>query len=174
VYYYLGIFNGEGLNLRDVNNQKDLALRVEVKPIDALMLGAAAYTSVGEREQSTTKDRVEGNARLDVANVLVQAEYLHGWDGAEQAGRVEGHGFYAALGYTFFGRLQPVARVGFLDGNVDEDVAAGSSDEVWHYELGANYFIQKHRAKLQLSGSVFDYDDTPTKTEVILAAQVSF
>jgi hypothetical protein len=174
VYYYVGLFNGAGQNRLDTNDQKDLAARVEVSPLPGLMLGAAAYTSLGEREQPTTRDRVEADLRLEVANALLQAEYLHGWDGSNQVERVQGHGFYAALGYTFFGRLQPLVRVGFLDTDVERDVAAGGSDEVWHYEVGANYFIDGHRAKLQLSGSWFDYEDGPSRAAVILAAQASF
>lgn len=174
IYYYLGLFNGSGQNRLDTNDQKDLAARVEVEPILGLLFGAAGYASLGERDQPTTRDRVEADVRLDVANVLVQGEYLHGWDGAADADRTEGHGFYAALGYTFFGRLQPVARVGFVDADVAEDVAAGGTDEVWHYEIGANYNFDARRARLALSASLFDFDDSPSETVVILAAQLSF
>lgn len=173
--YALGVFNGPGLNRADTNDQKDVALRLEAYPIDELMLGAVGYTSVGEREEPTTKDLVEGDLRLDVGGVLLQAEYLHGWGGSNAGARTEGHGFYAAAAYTLWDRLQPMARIGYLDPDLDADPAGpDSNDEVFAYELGVNYFVARDFAKLQLSGSIFDYDDQKTRTDVILSTQLSY
>lgn len=168
-YYYAGVFNGQGQNRLDTNNQKDASLRVEVYPIDGLMVGAVGYVAIGERELPDTKDRVEGDARLELENAVVQLEYIHGWDRGETE-RMRAHGLAAAAGYTFAGRIQPVARFGFVDPNLDED----GSDEVTSYEIGANYFISGHEAKLQLQLGLFDFDERPTQRQATLSAQVSF
>lgn len=174
LYYSLSILNGEGQNKADSNNQKDVGLRVEGYPIKEIMVGAVGYMGVTERNRGGTKDRVEGDFRIEMANALFQAEYIRAWDvPATGADRVKGHGFYAAAGYTFFDHLQPIARVGYIDSDVDGN-ATGASDEVWVYEGGLNYYLQKHEAKLQASYSVFDYDQLKTRHELIFAAQVSF
>lgn len=170
--YFVGVFNGTGLNLRDTNNQKDLAVRLELLPVEGLLFGAAGYTPLGERELPTTRDRVEADVRLDVANLVVQAEYLRGWDGPSDA-QVTGHGFYGALGYTFLGNLQPVVRVGQLDTDLDANGSAGD-DEFMHYDLGLNYYISGQNARLSASASVFDFEDEPTQTDIILMAQAAF
>ncbi|HMJ15035.1 MAG TPA: porin [Polyangiaceae bacterium] len=173
--YSAGVFNGTGVNRLDNNNQKDAVLRLEVYPMKGLTVAGLGYLAVGERDEPDTKDRVEGDVRLELDEFLVQAEYIRGWTKIEDGPRMQGHGAYVALGYTFFEKLQPVLRVGFLDQDVDQDLPSGrSEDEVNHYELGLNYYIAQHEAKLQLSISAFDYDDTPTATEGILSAQVSF
>lgn len=172
-FYSAGVFNGDGQNRADSNNQKDLALRLEGYPIKEVMLGVVGYTSVGQRDQPTTKDRVEGDARVELGNFVVQAEYIRGWDGPANAARTKGHGFYTALGYTLMDRIQPVVRVGFLAPNTEGN-ATGKDDEVWAYEADLNYFIQKYEAKLQLSYTLFDFDELKKRTEVILAAQASF
>ncbi|MEZ4220252.1 MAG: porin [Polyangiaceae bacterium] len=172
-YYNLGVYNGTGLNRRDDNNQKDAALRVEVYPLKGMMLGGVGYMGVGQRDEPRTKDRVEADLRIDVANALLQAEYLHGWDGPKGA-RTEGHGFYVAAGYTFFDRLQPAIRVGGLDRNIDADLSEGSDDEVWHYEAVVNYYLQEQQARFALSYGLFDYDDSDSRGELTLLAQVSF
>jgi hypothetical protein len=174
-YYQFGVFNGEGQNRPDSNNQKDVALRLEGYPIEGIMIGAVGYVGVGERDDPTTKDRVEGDVRVELENFLVQAEYIRAWDGPSDGTRVKGHGVYGALGYTFFDRLQPVVRVGYVDPDLDGDAAEGnSSDEVVHYEGGVNFYIQKHEAKLQASYSFFDFEDGDPRGEAIFAAQVSF
>ncbi len=173
VYYNLGVYNGPGLNRRDNNNQKDVALRLELYPLEGIMLGGVGYMSVGERDEPTTKDRVEADLRIELAGALLQAEYLHGWDGPKGS-RVEGHGFYVAAGYTFFDMLQPAVRVGALDSDIDQDLPGDKSDELWHYEATVNYYIQGKQAKLALSYGFFDYDDWDPRGEVTLLGQVSF
>ena len=169
VYYFAGLYNGEGLNRRDSNDQKDATLRVEVFALEWLMLGAVGYTSIGERDQPTTRDVVEADLRIEYEDALLQAEYLRQWLGSTDDTRDAGHGFYAAVAYTFLDRIQPALRVGVLDPSV-----RFIGDHTWHYELGLNYYFQKHEAKLQASYGLFDPRREESTHEVILAAQVSF
>jgi hypothetical protein len=172
LYYYAGVFNGQGQNRLDTNNQKDAALRLEVYPVESLMIGAVGYLAVGERDLPGTKDRVEGDLKLELEGALLQAEYIYAWD-RNATERVPGHGLAVAAGYTFGDKVQPVARFGLLDTNLDDDVS-GSGDEVMSYELGVNYFISGHETKAQLGLGLFDFDENPTLYQVTLAAQVSF
>jgi hypothetical protein len=174
-FYQAGVFNGEGQNRADTNNQKDVALRLEGYPIEGIMIGAVGYAGLGERDEPGTKDRVEGDVRVELANALLQAEYIRAWDGPSDGTRVKGHGMYGVVGYTFFDRLQPVVRIGYVDPDLDGDAPEGnSSDEVVHYEGGLNYYIRKQEAKLQFSYSFYDFEDTASRGEAIFAAQVSF
>jgi hypothetical protein len=183
-YYSAGLFNGAGQNRRDDNNQKDAALRVEVYPIDGLMIGAVGYGSIGERDSEPgTRDVLEGDVRLEQGDLLVQGEYIRHWQGPS-GGREQGQGFYLGAGYTFMDRMQPVVRVGVVDHDIDI-----TEDQTWHYELGFNYYLRNHEMKLQASYSMFDVGrndpgkvqrspnrprEESTRHELILAAQVSF
>jgi hypothetical protein len=174
--YAVGLFSGQGPNQRDTNNQKNGVVRAELYPIEGAMIGALAYVAIGERDAPNTEDRAEGDLRLEIANVLVQAEYIRAWD-MNSAGdeRDQGQGAYGVLGYTFFEKLQPVVRIGFLDPDLDE-----SDNHTVSYELGVNYYIQQNEMKLQLSYSLFDnsqnYQDSNGEnlSELILNAQVAF
>ncbi len=175
-YYNVGVYNGPGLNRRDGNNQKDLATRVELYPIEGITIAGAALASVGQRDQVGTKDRAEGDLRLEKWNALFQAEYIYGND-VGSTGAVGSHGAYAAVAYAFFDRLQPALRVGFYDPDIDANVpatASGSYDELMHYEVGVNYYFQKHEAKLQASYSYFANEDKPKQQQIIVNAQVAF
>jgi phosphate-selective porin len=176
VMYAVGLLGGQGPNQPDTNNQKNAVVRAELYPIDGALIGGLAYIAVGERDAPGTDDRAEADLRLELANVLFQAEYIRGWDmNSDGTERTEGHGAYGAVGYTFVDRIQPVVRIGFLDPDLET-----SQDYTIGYELGVNYFVQQHEMKLQLSYSLFDnaqnYQDSEgdNLTEVILNAQVSF
>ena len=41
--YFLGLFNGAGINKADTNDQKDIAARLIVRPLSGLWLGASLY-----------------------------------------------------------------------------------------------------------------------------------
>jgi hypothetical protein len=173
--YVAGVYNGEGLNRLDSNNQKDVTLRLEAYPTDGLMIGAVGYLAVGERQAPDvfTKDRAEADLRFERKGVLLQAEYIHFWDKPAGAERTEGHGSYAMLGYTFADVVQPVVRVGFLDKDIDA-AATLANDEVWVYEAGLNYYVKQNNMKLQASLSRFDWHEASPDTQGIFAAQVAF
>jgi len=170
--YNAGIYNGNGLNKIDQNNQKDIALRLEAYPIKGITIGAVGYTSVGSRNDPVTKDRLEGDLKLELSDALLQAEYIHAWDGPKGT-RAEGHGLYVAGGYTFIERLQPLVRIGFIDPDLDNADTAG---EIKAYELGFNYYLRKHLAKLQLSFGIFDpvAPTAKTRQELTVSTQLSF
>ena len=183
-YYQLAMFNGEGQNKLDSNAQKDAALRLEVYPIDGIMIGAVGYAGVHNRTTTaSTKDRIEADFKLDMSNFVLQAEYIHGWDGPTAVARKESAGVYATVGYTFMDKVQPLFRIGHFDSDVRADLPGsgterGSSapfkDEMTSYELGLNYFIRGNDAKLQASWSKFVFPQEKNRGEVILAAQAAF
>jgi predicted porin len=169
--YTLGLFNGEGQNKVDSNDQKDLALRLEVYPVKGITAAVVGYTAVTERHLANTKDRVEGDLKVELSDILLQAEYIHAWDMSSSGRRVPGQGFYVLAGYTFFEKLQPVFRVGSLDPDSDNDEHGAETpdpnDETTTYELGVNYYFKQH---------FFDPEQRALKTrfDLTLAAQIAF
>jgi hypothetical protein len=181
--YTLGLYNGEGQNKWDSNDQKDLALRVEAYPIKELTLAVVGYTAIAERDEVGTKDRVEGDVKLEKNGVLLQAEYIRAWDVTGTAAkhkRIQGQGFYVVAGYTFFEKLQPLVRIGSLDPEIGEDEhgakAVDSNDETTSYEVGANYYFKSNDAKLQLAAGYFDPEQRSQhpRFDLTLAAQIAF
>ncbi|HKY41122.1 MAG TPA: porin [Polyangiaceae bacterium] len=178
--YVLGLFNGEGQNKLDSNDQKDLALRLELYPIKGITAAVVGYTAVSERDLPGTKDRIEGDLKVEMSDILLQAEYLHGWDVDGDGRRVPGQGFYVLAGYTFFEKLQPLLRIGSLDPDSDNDEhgaeALDPSDEQTTYELGVNYYFKQHDCKMQLAGGFFDPEQrsASTRFDLTLAAQIAF
>ena len=167
-YYHAGLYNGSGINRLDDDNEKDAALRLEVYPIEGLMIGGVGYATIGTRDE-TARDRLEADARYEGHNLIVQAEYIRAWNQPATGPTIEGHGVYGALGYTILERIQPIVRVGMLDTNVDVD-----DNTLMHYEGGLNYLLRGHEMKLSLVAGTFVPDVGPHTIEATLAAQVSY
>jgi phosphate-selective porin len=184
--YYVGLFNGLGANNLDNNNQKDIALRLEAYPVKGLTIAGVTYDSIGYRHRTGTKDRWEADVRYEANNLLVQAEYIRARDCTAATGCINGtepvsaQGYYAAVGYTITdkqlgGSLQPVVRIGFLDPDTSKNLAPmmpSDKDELYHYDVGLNYYLQGHEMKLQASYQRQQFEDKAAINEFIAAAQV--
>jgi phosphate-selective porin len=175
--YTAGLFNGAGQNNLDTNNSKDVALRLELYPIEGLILGGVAYASVGKRDESKAKDRYEGDIRYENGPFLLQAEYINARDVGSSGKAVKAQGVYGALAYRVIDSIQPCVRFGYLDPNskknLDPEKDSGK-DEFWHLDLGLNWYIVSNEVKLQLNYYRFQYQDKTANNEVIFAAQVSY
>ncbi len=175
--YSAGLFNGASLNTLDTNNAKDGALRLEAYPLKGMLVGGVVYATLAERDQRDVRDRYEGDLRYEHGPLLVQAEYIRARDVKDPGAITHGHGFYAAAAWTLFETLQPCLRVGMLDPDLAQDLdplLTDGKDEVWHFDLGLNYYVQKNEAKLQLAYQRAAYQDKTAVNELILAAQVSY
>jgi hypothetical protein len=173
-YYNVGIYNGQGQNVLDADRRKDLGLRLEAYPIKGLTIGAVAYGTVGGRDLAV-RDRLEADLRLEVENLIIQGEYIHGWTGAPNR-RLEGQGVYGAVGYTFLERFQPVFRVGMLDVNTD-DIAPRTeleSGPVRFFEGGINYLLRGHDVKFDFALAHFSQEHGADTTEGTVQAQLAY
>ena len=183
-YYYVGIFNGNGQNTFNVNGQnqadndraKDLGVRLEAYPITGLTIGGAAYGTVGAGPNDTVRNRVEGDLRLDMADLIVQGSYIHAWTGPD-ARRLEGHGVYGQLGYTIAETIQPVARLGYLDINTGDEIAPRTEPESGpqrQFEIGLNYLVKGYDAKISGGLSYYSQEHGRDLTEFTVQTQVAF
>lgn len=77
------------------------------------------------------------------------------------------------MAYTIADLVQPCARVGYFDPDMDQE-GTGTSDELWQIDAGLNWFLRGHEAKLQVSYSRFQYDERTPSNQVLVAAQVSY
>lgn len=172
----LALYDGQGPNQVDSNLQKDIALRVEECPVAGLLLGAVGYAALGQRSLPGTQDRAEADLRLDAGRVVVQAEYIHGWDRNMLGTRIEGHGAYAAGAVTLVQSVQVAARIGFLDPDVHSGNTSTGTTEVTHVETGINAVIRTTGVRFQLGYGLFvpALSTVRPRHEVTLSTQIAF
>jgi hypothetical protein len=175
-YYNVALFNGQGQNVTDADRAKDLALRLEAYPIPGLTIGGLAYGTVGAEDVDPVRNRLEADLRLELADLIVQGEYIHGWTGPK-ARKLEGHGAYGEAGYLIAKQFQPVVRVGFLDTNIGglKPNSIPESGVQQQFELGLNYLVDGfYDGKLTAAFAYYSQEHGPDTSELTLQAQATF
>jgi hypothetical protein len=169
--YSFGIFNGDGQNTSDTNDQKDLAAKVVLKPLAGVKdWGSLEFDVFGYHrpnpELVSEKKRLGWGARYEWQRLSLKSAYVLFQDAA-----AIGNGWYGQAGYFLIPkRLQAVARFEGFDPN--EGIANNAERDL---SLGLNYFIDKHNAKAQLNWVHRDEQgDEVSNDQVIGAFQYAF
>ncbi len=135
------VSQGTVANTPDTNNEKDLHLRVDVKPIEILSLGA--FTTAPDAAWGKS-GRFGLNARLAYEQALLRTEY------AMQDGSLgDTSGWNIDGGYLVTENIQPIARY--------EAFKTGSAFTSTAFSFGANYLLLKHNSKVTLTYSMLDH-----------------
>jgi hypothetical protein len=158
LHYQIGVYNGEGVNQKDVDNRKDIIGGAWVMPIKGVRIGAFGWTGsrggmldpITGQKRSVEKNRYAFSAEYDLDEYTFRAEYIHsqGWGAASPGNNVREIDYSKgdkADGWDVFGivpviksKLHAKARYQCYRPSKDW----GSSKSM--YEVGANYFISKN------------------------------
>ncbi|KAA6311854.1 hypothetical protein EZS27_037101, partial [termite gut metagenome] len=151
-YYQLALMNGQGINIKDQNNNKDVAGNLMVNPLKWLSVGGSfskgkgyalaasnvvSDVAVGE---SYTRNRWSAGAIVETAPVSLRSEYLSGKDG-----KVNSDGFYAVASFHVLPKkIDLIASYDYFNRN------KSVGDKQTNYIVGAQYwFYPKCRVQLQ-------------------------
>lgn len=147
--YAVGVFNGNGVNVVDNNNRKDIAGRIEFHPwIKEVTITGSIYNGEFLNTNNDTKgdrNRYSGGAQFKNDAIIVRAEYVSGDTGVNDSiSNIKSDGLYAVAGYNFkLGKeksqvLMPVLRYDRFNG--DTDIDKGAKDT---YSVGISYWPWK-------------------------------
>ena len=164
-HYQIGVYNGEGVNQKDMDNRKDIIAGVWVMPIKGLRIGAFGWTgSRGEMldaklidpvtkqpmTPSVEKNRYALSAEYDKDEYTFRAEYIHsqGW-GAKSPGNNVREIYYEngdkADGWYVFG-IVPLIK-GKLHAKARYQTYRNKKEwgsSVNQIECGLNYYFTKN------------------------------
>ena len=162
IHYEVALMSGQGINRRDLNNQKDLLAKLEVKPADGLRLVASGYLGTGcavgtaawnptiKPGDNYTRNRYSAGLEYktqpyskgeykEARPASIRAEWLGGKDG-----EVGSRGGYVTACVPVVGALDVVASGETFDRNTDVD----GWDQT-NLTLGLQYWFYK-KCRLQL------------------------
>jgi phosphate-selective porin OprO/OprP len=162
VEYFLGIFNGSGINRGDLNKQKDIAARLVLHPLDFIQVAAAFYKG------QYTSDAGEGPVRRDRSGIEVflnrsrfslKGEYIFAKD--DQTSR---EGWYVQAGYFMLSKkLQSIIKYDSYD--KDREMAGDRSDVM---TIGLNLFFTEN-TKFQINYELHREESGSRSNSVLLA-----
>lgn len=126
VHYDLALMNGQGINVKDGNNKKDLVGGITLKPIPGLKIAAFGQKGYGHAigtnpfnsgikpGEDYTRDRISAGAEYRRKGFRIRGEYITGKDG-----EVKSQGWDIASTIPVAPKLDIVAVYDYLDKNKD-------------------------------------------------------
>ena len=172
--YQLGIFNGQGINLRDKNKHKDIAGMIDLYPTKWLRLTGGAYFGKGyamtsmpvsniKEGQDYTRNRWTTGIEIKTKPFMIRAEYLEGKNGTAIA-----RGAYSTTTIRLYEGLDLISSVSYLkkDKEIDGDIC--------RYIAGAEYrFFNKCRLQFQYQREYDAYLNRPNN-QILTQVQIGF
>lgn len=128
VSYNLAVMNGQGINLKDKNNHKDIVGSLMVHPLDWLSVGgsfikgkgcAVAASSVNPdiaAGDSYIRNRWSAGATIQTKPVSLRTEYLAGKDG-----HIKSDGYYATASVHVFPKFDVIASYDYFNKDKAQD-----------------------------------------------------
>lgn len=141
--YALAVFNGNGINTTDNNNDKDLSGRLEIAS-RGFRLGLSGLTG-RETADKLRKNRLGTDATYNLGPLHMGGEWIWGQDRLLAGGHRTAWGWHLRASYLLTSALQPVLRYEEFDPN---DVTSG--DRYQATAVGLNW-IFKGYTRLQLN-----------------------
>jgi phosphate-selective porin OprO/OprP len=147
VDYYVGVFNGAGIDVTDNNKSKDVSTRIVAHPLSILSVGASYYNGYDKFTDGTTGDRFRwgGELALNYKALAIESEIISGQDGNTLSKHIDHQGGYAQASYYFVPKkLQLVFKYDAYNPNTN--LANLTST---YYIPGVNYYFTSF-SKIQL------------------------
>jgi phosphate-selective porin OprO and OprP len=148
VDYYVGLFDGAGINVGDNNKNKDVAARAVLHPLSFLDLGGSYYSGYDKFTKGYSGDRSRWGAELALSYkaIALKSEFIQGQDANKTAKHINHEGAYVQASYYFVPKkIQGVVKVDTYDPNTDK-----AGDDETYYIFGVNYSFNSW-ARLQLN-----------------------
>lgn len=167
VTYKLGVYNGNGINLKDNDKYKDVEAFITFNPVKELTLSAGQYigryTKVSGSEKATaTRNRTSAGFTYKPGNLTLRSEYLYG-----KTGTVSHQGVYATAAYLLPHGIQPLLSYGYYQ--KDKETAVDNQAD---YLVGANWWASKN-LRLQLNYTFTKYTNSTKKNRNLVEAQIT-
>jgi phosphate-selective porin len=158
--YYLGVFNGAGINKSDTNKAKDLGARLILHPLEILVIGGSFYGGRHNPVQNgpdLRRDRAGLEAAWAPGRFSLKGEFISAKDD-----RTTKSGWYLQGGYFVLPKkLQAIVKWDTYD--KDQDVTADRTDLL---TLGVNWFL-KEKTKLVVNYNLYHKEGEGTTNQAI-------
>ena len=122
--YSIGLFNGPGMNVKENNNQKDVAGMLQYKPTKDILLEGSFIVGTGHAENPSpyglfekgynySRHRWNVGAEAKFSPLYLRAEFVKGYDGG-----VHSRGGYVNMLYRIFKDCDVILNWDYLDKNI--------------------------------------------------------
>ena len=133
VSYRVGVFNGNGINIKDDNDKKDFAGLLWVRPLKELAFSVGHYQgSYGAKGDEHVRNRTSAGVEYKDDKLTIRGEYLNGNTAGQKS-----DGAYVTAAYWVSKVVQPVLSVDYFKEDRDDD------ERQWNFQAGLNILALK-------------------------------
>lgn len=174
--YKVGVYNGNGINLKDNDEYKNVAAFVTVNPIKHLTLSAGQYighytpkaveadsikAGASVNDNAIKRNRTSAGFTYNNDKAFVRSEYLYG-----KTGDIDQQGAFITAAYKFKHGIQPVLSYGFYQKD------KSSEFDIQHdYTIGINWQPIKY-VRGQLNYTYTNYANSNKPSGNLVEAQL--
>jgi hypothetical protein len=142
--YYMGLFNGNGMNVSDNNNHKDFAGTLIYRPLKELKLAGSVYSGKApyilneEPERNHVRNRWSVGGEYNSDKIYIRSEYVCGNDGG-----IQREGVYGVATFKLPYGLEILGKYDYY--NPDKKAGTDKTTEITggiNYEFGPLSRIQ--------------------------------
>lgn len=173
LYYKLALMNGQGINMKDKNNQKDVVGNLMVNPLKWLSVGGSFVKGTGyamadseitgiKAGENYTKNRWSLGGVVTTAPFSLCTEYLGGKDG-----NVKSVGFYATGCFHVLPKFDVIASYDLFNPNRDMEIRQSN------YIAGVQYWFYP-RCRVQAQYTLCDKQQEGSSNLIQAQIQVRF
>lgn len=172
--YQIGVFNGSGENMNDVDrsDQKSIAGRLVFHPgfLKGLQLGGSGVWGNGNRSTNPRRDRLGAELVFEREKFKFKSEFMTGVDGT-----IHRRGYYAHFGYRFLPKLEGIFRFDMFDPDIRRESSSTNVTER-DFITGINYYIKDNNLKLQINylRKTFAGSFVPSRNQLLVNLQTSW
>ncbi|NDV58463.1 porin [Bacteroides sp. 519] len=172
--YHVAVLNGQGINTKDKNSNKDIVGSLLVNPLEWLTVGGSFQTgkgvAIGTSEvnpdikigDNYSRNRWAFGANIKTKPVSLRAEYLGGKDA-----KVKSNGYYTTASIHVLPKFDIIASYDYLNKNKDLDM------KQTNYVAGVQYWFYP-RCRVQAQYTYRDNQLTGSSNLVQAQIQVRF
>lgn len=171
--YKLAVMNGQGLNMKDKNNQKDIVGNLMIYPTKWLSVGGSFIRGTGHAVENSEFTGIKAGEnyqkkRWSIGGVVstkqfnLRSEYLAGKDD-----KVSSEGFYATGSYRIFRNFDVIASYDYFNPNKSEAFKQSN------YIAGVQYWFYP-KCRLQAQYTYCDKKNQENSNLIQMQIQVRF
>ncbi len=146
--YKIGIFNGQGMNVKDKNKYKDVVGTISINPLEQLMLAGSFYIGHGYasadnpfgafgKGENYRRNRWSAGAEVKTRPLYLRSEYIEGTDGG-----IKSRGAYATAAIHVHPKVDIIASYDYFN------KCTATCVEQTNYIVGAQWWLYR-RCRLQ-------------------------
>ena len=172
--YHLAIINGQGINTKDRNSNKDIIGSLMIKPLKWFSVGGSFMNgkgvAVGQSDvnpdiligENYSRNRWAVGGTIETSPVSFRTEYMGGKDG-----KVKSDGYYAMASFHVLPKFDIIASYDYLNKNKDMEM------KQTNYIAGVQYWFYP-RCRVQVQYTYRDNHNSGSSNMIQAQVQVRF